>query len=454
MSMHEDVLGMIRLGTLAVRHGYLTPERLEYVLRVQEAMRRPKPLGELLVERGYLKKPEVTFLLQCQTQLVRELDPDVRRYYEAERQALSALHAGLIDRSELEFALRAFEFSNQSMPSILQTMVEIGLLTEEDAASLPPLKEHVAMRCLNCRIRYSLAIPLGRSVVPCPQCSQPLVEVRPEKPPFSSSATAPATVADHSGEARPSAPPSVESPSSPQPTPAPAASAPPLPPTPAPTPRPVEKKKVKPEFKWIDFSSIPPDAGEQSPEPGPVPKESVSGSRSRAPGPLPVGEPQSAAAPGAADPGVFEQVGEMLEMAETRLLRQNHAKAESNGESAPGSSRPMKCGRCGKTYLVRFHASSATPVCPQCGIAMQAVQIGAYTTLTSAAPAPLPRSSGKRVDLQAVQKAAQETAIRLRPVQATKRTAKCILCDHSFLALPDADDRVTCPQCQTSFTVL
>jgi DNA-directed RNA polymerase subunit RPC12/RpoP len=170
----------LALGELAVKLGFVTPARLDECLRYQETTKPPKQLGAILLEKKLITQQQLNHLLQMQSKVLQQQDPAVKRKRDAEVFAKFALQKGMIDQTQFNTALRVFEGTSDPNKTMAQVMIEIGMLTEEQVTDISMNQRQITMRCVNCKLKFTIVTITERKDVPCPKCGKLLERVMQE----------------------------------------------------------------------------------------------------------------------------------------------------------------------------------------------------------------------------------------------------------------------------------
>jgi DNA-directed RNA polymerase subunit RPC12/RpoP len=120
---------------------------------------------------------QLQHLLQMQAQALKQMDPAVRRKRDAEVFARFAVSKGMIDKTQFETAMRLFEASSDPNKTMAQLMIEMGMLTEQQVTEISMMQQHIAMRCSNCKIKFTIVTTTNRKEIPCPKCGKLLERV-------------------------------------------------------------------------------------------------------------------------------------------------------------------------------------------------------------------------------------------------------------------------------------
>ncbi len=156
----------LRLGRIAVRRGWVTPEQVERAL-AEQAGGAGGRIGEILVARGNLTDTGLALLLQEQ---------EAARASPAE----GSLGRILVDRvyvtaRQLERCLRAQAEAPPPAPMLGDLLVRMGLVTPAEVAEALALQKKTILSCRSCGRRANATAFNPGASYGCPECGGELV---------------------------------------------------------------------------------------------------------------------------------------------------------------------------------------------------------------------------------------------------------------------------------------
>ncbi len=173
MSSDSDVL----FGKIAMQLGLLTREQIDAAVALQELEDKPRPLGEILVDKRYITQGELQKILEQQKFNLSKVDGVTQQKKEDILFGKVAIREGLATADEVNECLReqAKMESDGSVRRLGELMVERGILSTTQVQKILERQKRRIMVCKGCKARYNVpTIDEGKGVK-CPRCGGEVV---------------------------------------------------------------------------------------------------------------------------------------------------------------------------------------------------------------------------------------------------------------------------------------
>lgn len=170
------------LGQIALNEGYLTPEKLDECLKLQEAADPPRRLGAILLEKGYLTAEQLKSVLDIQRLKLDAISAD------PERGGLFgqiALRLGFVTQLQLDECLREQQALSQGGSPVLlgQLLLRKNYLTTDQFLEILRKQKKEVVKCTGCDTFYDTAEKPPGAKFACSRCGTIVaIPVRPSRP--------------------------------------------------------------------------------------------------------------------------------------------------------------------------------------------------------------------------------------------------------------------------------
>lgn len=173
MSSDADVL----FGKIAMQLGLLTKEQIDAAIAIQELEDKPRPLGEILVDKRYLTQQDLQKILEQQKANLSKVDNITQEKKEDILFGKVAIREGLATADEVNECLReqAKIEANGSFKRLGELMIERGVLSAGQVQKILDRQKRRIMVCKGCKARYNVPFIDGGKAVKCPRCGGDVV---------------------------------------------------------------------------------------------------------------------------------------------------------------------------------------------------------------------------------------------------------------------------------------
>ncbi len=173
MSSDADVL----FGKIAMQLGLLTKEQIDTAVSLQEMEVKPRPLGEILIEKRYITQDELRRILEKQKANLSKVDDVTLQKKEDVLFGKVAIREGLATADEVNECLReqAKIESDGSIKRLGELMVERGILSTSQVQRILERQKRRIMVCKGCKARYNVPSLDEGKPVKCPRCGGDVV---------------------------------------------------------------------------------------------------------------------------------------------------------------------------------------------------------------------------------------------------------------------------------------